>query len=300
VRIHTRHCVFPLSPILTHAPARPLCGALNNALSTHVIATANAAAQNLLDLGTDPGRITVISNGVAPLQRTSPVERAELRARLNIPQDAFVIGIAARLEPCKGIDCLLQALHLLKPSCPDLVCLILGSGSQEKELRRQALYYGLGDTVRFLGFCENTAPYVNLFDLNVNCSRGSETASLSISEGMSLGIPVVASDFGGNPAMVLPGINGLLYPTDHPEALAAAIRRFHRNEAFRRRIGAGALARYREHYTAEKMTRKYEDLYVRAILERVSPAKFERAAAKAAAASGKYDYRPSTMETIRK
>ena len=51
---------------------------------------------------------------------------------------------------------------------------------------------------------------MNIVDINVNCSVGTETSSLALSEGMSLGIPAVVSDFGGNPYMIEHGVNGLV------------------------------------------------------------------------------------------
>ena len=78
-----------------------------------MIAVAQAAKQNLCDMGVDEKYISVIINGVEGLSRYSEAERQEIRASLGMAQDSFVIGIFARLEECKGHRYLLSAMEIL-------------------------------------------------------------------------------------------------------------------------------------------------------------------------------------------
>jgi glycosyltransferase involved in cell wall biosynthesis len=108
---------------------------------------------------------------------------------------------------------------------------------------------------------KEVAPYLNLFDLNLNCSRGTETSCLAISEAMSLGIPTLASDYGGNPELVREGYNGLLFKTDDEGALLAGILRFYRDENLQKSLRAGAEKLSKQSFSAENMAKMYTKLY---------------------------------------
>ena len=146
IRLYTRHCAYPPPALLRHFPLRQVCGALNSALSTAIVAVAGAAAQNLTDTGTPPSKITVIINGVEPLRLLGEDERRAVRSSLGFSDDDFVAGIFARLEECKGHIYLLRALALAgeKSRLRVLVC---GRGSLEADLRRAAVKLGVAGRV---------------------------------------------------------------------------------------------------------------------------------------------------------
>lgn len=260
-RFYTRHCAFEMPKKLTSFPGKQINGFINNTLATDIVAVAQAAADNLTETGVSEKKITVIINGVEPVRRTGDVERAELKRSLDIADTTFVCGISARLEPYKGHSYLLDTIKEVTLEYPDLVCLIIGGGSVEAELKEKAHKLGIWDKVRFTGFVEDVAPYYNIMNLNLNCSWGTETSSLALSEGYSLGIPAVATTFGGNPYMVTDGVNGLLVPERNSHAMAEAILRIANDPALRKRLSEGALRLYGEKFTAAAMTRRLEELY---------------------------------------
>jgi len=102
---------------------------------------ANAARDNLLDRGIPREKISVIINGADSLYEITQDEKKALRKRLNIPQNAKILIICARLEACKGHKFLLSSL------AQDELCgvylLVLGSGSLENELKSQAKALGI-------------------------------------------------------------------------------------------------------------------------------------------------------------
>ena len=117
--------------------------------------------------------------------------------------------------------------------------------------------------VYFTGFCDNVAPIFNITDVNVNCSFVSETASLSLSEGMSIGIPCVASDVAGNPYMVKNEQNGLVFKKHSAQTLANALIRFYCDNELYKKCSLGALKRYREELNDKIMCQKMTNLYLR-------------------------------------
>ncbi len=264
-RFYTRHCAFPQPKKLTTFPGKQINGLVNNTLSTHIVAVAQAAMDNLTETGVNPRKITVIINGVEPMGQVSAEEKENLRQQLALPGDAFVCGISARLETYKGHTYLLQAASLLKERCPQIRWLLMGAGTIEEDLQAEAKRLAIQDIVRFTGFVYDMAPYYGLMDLSINCSIGTETSCLALSEGYSLGIPAVASDFGGNPYMVTEDVNGYLVPQRDPKALAAMVEKIAMDPVLHRRLSEGALALYREKFTAAAMTRQLEKLYLEAV-----------------------------------
>ncbi len=270
IRIYTRHCAFPPSRFMTSHPARKVNGLANKHLSTKIIAVADAAAKNLTDTGISPQQIEVIINGVAGLEKYDDIHRLEARKRLGVPGDAFVLGICARLEECKGIDTLIRAAELLIRGGEDVFVMIVGRGSAERDLRALAEALGISQKISFCGFAPDVTPYVNCFDANINCSRGTETSSLALSEGMSIGLPCVASDFGGNTYMVRHGVNGLIFPTDDFVALAENIRLLINDRSLYERTSRNAYERFLSELNAKNMARKTEELYSSLFLARSS------------------------------
>ena len=70
---------------------------------------------------------------------------------------------------------------------------------------------------------DNVSELLNITDVQANCSFGTEATSLSLLEGMSLGIPAVVTSFGGNPGVIKNGENGFLVPVNNAEKMAEGI-----------------------------------------------------------------------------
>lgn len=264
-RFYTRHSAFPPSKKLTTFPGKQINGFVNNTLATDIVAVAQAAADNMTATGVDAKKITVIINGVDEMRRTSDAERAALKQSLGIADGTFVCGISARLEPYKGHSYLLDTMKTVLESHPDTVLLVIGGGSCGAELKEQAASLGISDHVRFTGFVDDVAPYYNIMDLNLNCSWGTETSCLALSEGMSLHVPAVATTYGGNPYMITEGVNGLLVPEKDSPAMAAAIRKIIDDPTLRQKLSAGAREMYEKKFTASAMTRQLEELYKKSV-----------------------------------
>ncbi len=269
VRFYTRHSAFPQPKRLTTFPGKQLNGLVNNTLATHIVAVAEAAKDNLTETGVSEKKITVIINGSEEVRRTTPEEQAELKASLGIGESTFVCGISARLEDYKGHSYLLQSAKTVLEKHPDTVFLIVGGGSCETALKQQAAHLGIENSVIFTGFVHDVAPYYNIMDLNLNCSWGTETSCLALSEGMSLSLPAVATTYGGNPYMITEGVNGLLVPEKDAEAMAKAILQLIEDPEQRTRMQKGARQMYEEKFTAAVMTRQLEALYEKAVAERI-------------------------------
>ncbi len=261
VRFYTRHCVFPLKVWQKNRISRLLIGKAQVLLSNGIIAVAYAAKDNLVDMGVPDERIFVVINGVAEISRNSEKEREKTKKLLGIPKNSRVIGIFARLESYKGHMELIQASEILLKKDDTYYFLIVGDGSMKKELKAECKKRGIDNHIIFTGFVEDVSTYFNITDINVNCSWGTETSSLALSEGMSLGIPAVASDYGGNRHMVKDGINGYIYPSGDYRALADCICRIFNDAALYEKLSKGAYDRFKTEFNSEKMAKQTYELY---------------------------------------
>lgn len=260
-RFYTRHSAFEPSKKLTTFPGKQINGFINNTLATDIVAVAQAAAQNMTDTGVDEKKITVIINGSEETRRLTPEEKAETRRSLGISDTAFVCGISARLESYKGHSYLLDTAKEVLDVYPNTVFLIVGDGSCRESLEKKSNELGISDKVIFTGFVPDVAPYYNIMNLNLNCSWGTETSCLALSEGMSISLPAIATTYGGNPYMVTEGVNGLLVPERDSHAMALGIIRLIGDPEYLRTLSEGARRMFEEKFTARAMTEQLEALY---------------------------------------
>ena len=240
---------------------RLLSSLLSRLFGDLYIATADAARRDLYAIGVPSARTVTVRNGSPEKIRISESEARLWREKFSIPRDAFVVTVTARLSREKGIDTLIRAAKRLLEKDGGYRFLIVGDGDEKKALSTLAKQYGIEEKVIFTGFLPDTATALSASNAVVSASRGTETSSLAISEAMSLGIPVVASDFGGNTEMVRDGESGLLFPVDNASRLADCIERIRKNEGLYERLSKGARAQYQREFTLSRMVHTYEVLY---------------------------------------
>ncbi len=261
VKLYTRHCVFPVSKAYENRAVRLAMRSAAKYLNDGVIAVAHSAKENLVKMGIDPQMIHVIINGAEPLRRISEEEKIALRRRYGIHTDDRVITICARLEECKDHRCFLRAAKILCHKSEKYKFFVLGEGSLRKELEELSKGLGIEKKVFFLGFVKDVSPFMNITDVNVNCSIGTETSSLALSEGMSIGIPSVVSDYGGNTYMVRDNVNGYIYRAGDYKHLAQKIEAIFDSGEYLRMSEASEL-RYKFELNAQAMAKKTQDLYL--------------------------------------
>ena len=260
--IYTRHSVFEPSPTISKGIGKVINGFGNNITADRIIAVAEAAKDNLTDTGIDEKKIVVIQNGVEPLCQISDEEKKILRSNYNVTDGEFLIGIAARLNEVKGHVYLLEALKMLKDEGFRIKLLIAGTGDYEDTIRQKAKELDVVHDVIMAGFVSDVTGIMNILDANMNASFGTEATSLALLEGMSLGVPAIVSDFGGNPGVVTHGENGLIFETKNALDLADKLRMYFSDEALRQKLSESSHKVFDEKFRAEINTQKIENVYL--------------------------------------
>lgn len=194
-----------------------------------VITVSDSLCRLALSLGAAQDRCQVIGNGV-DTGRFVPISRPEARARFDLPEQAKVLITVGGLVERKGFHRVIACLPQLLKRHPDLHYLVVGGpcpeGDMSQELKAQVAALGLTERVRFLGPLQPDALKwpLSAADVFVLSSRNEGWANV-ILEAMACGLPVVASDVGGNSEVVNRPDLGEIVPFDDPAALASALDR---------------------------------------------------------------------------
>jgi len=240
----------------------------------HQVALSDPTYRYLRDrVGVKEGRLSSICNGVDTSRFFPPDDRSSTRseivetdhtARRVIAQDSFVVGAIGRLAAVKNLPMLVDAFADLRRRNKSFRAqgrlAIVGDGPYLIELNRRLSSLGIAD-VTWVAGARNDIPNC-LRAIDVLCLPSlAEGISNAILEAMACGVPVIATDVGGNRELVEDGVTGILVPTNDAPSMSAAIERFYMDASARRAAGAAARSRAVTHFSLESMVTKYHHLY---------------------------------------
>lgn len=171
-----------------------------------------------------------------------------------------VIGTVARLAPEKDQKTMLAAFRYVLDEVPDARLILAGDGPCAKELCAEAGKLGLDGRVDFLGQCSNIPEVLRRMSI-FTLSSTTEGLSMTVLEAMASGLPIIATDVGGNRELVQPPQCGLLVPADDPRALGRAYIELLRDPARRSQMGAASRARAVEQFSLNHTIAEYTKLY---------------------------------------
>jgi glycosyltransferase involved in cell wall biosynthesis len=216
-------------------------------------------------------KVSTIYNGVDlnRFEHLDPSISLSVRMELGIPSNAPTIGCVGRLHQQKGYPFLLEAIKTVRNQIPDIQLLIVGSGKMEIELKSIVKKLDLSDSVTFTGARTDIPAILSSLDLFVLPSLW-EGHPLVLLEAMATGLPVVATQVGGNPEVVIHGETGLMVPPSNPVQLASAIITLMQNPDLRHKMGEAGRQRSGL-FSIESMTRKIEALYFNLYVQKFSP-----------------------------
>jgi len=181
-----------------------------------VLAVSESTRADLVELGFDARRISVVRNGV-DLPAVLPA----------VARDSASILYMGRLKRYKGVDVLIQALPSVLRFAPEAKLHIVGQGPDRPRLERLAWSLGLAERVRFHGYLPNAERDMLAARATVAVAPSSfEGYGITCVEAGARGLPVVASRVRGLWDSVLDEQTGLLVPHGDPGALAGAVVRF--------------------------------------------------------------------------
>jgi glycosyltransferase involved in cell wall biosynthesis len=228
----------------------------------HFITVSQGLKEKLVAGGIPDGKITVIYNGIAIEEFSPSAEPGAGRAMLGYGPGVPLVGIVARLHPVKGHQYFLEAAKIVLEQHPEVRFVVAGDGPQRPVLEEMAGQLEITEQVFFTGFVSEVRPLMADLDLLVISSLW-EGFGLTAVEAMALGVPVVSTEAGGLPEVVLHGETGLLVPPANSAALAKAIIWMLEHPEAAKEMAKKANQAVCEKFTARVMARRTEELYRR-------------------------------------
>lgn len=227
----------------------------------HIITPSDSIRDLLYDAGVT-GPITTVPTGID----AEPYRNADgqpIREKHGWGPDDIVLISVGRLAKEKSFDVLIDAAAKVMRDRPNVKLVIIGGGSEQKELEKQASALGIGDRVLFTGIVPYEAVPGYLKAANIFCfASTSETQGLVTMEAMAADLPVVAVDATGTRDIVEDGKDGLL-TENSAAALAAGIERVVDNTDLRQTFVDNARAKI-EWYDSKRQAQRMLDVYAHA------------------------------------
>lgn len=280
------HCHLPLSAVVGRLAGRitgtPVVYTEHNEWEHHSFLTrtlnrltwplqsaAVAVSPRVLDsietyLGPD-NALRVVLNGI-DVDRFSPTrfDGPEVRAQIDIPGDAFVVGTVAIFTDQKKLDDWLHAAKRILDRIPETHFLIVGDGPLRSSLEDLASQLNIREKVHFAGLQENIPPYLAAMDVYLMSSRN-EGLGLALVEAMSMEVPVVSTNAGGIKNVVEHDVNGLLVRVGDVAGMANKVSDLFRDQQHRSRLVRAARETALQRFSMRRMVSELESLYLEVI-----------------------------------
>ncbi|MFT3859351.1 MAG: glycosyltransferase [Aquabacterium sp.] len=232
-------------------------------LTDYGVSVSRSLKDYFVDGGIIPAKkACVVPNGIdlSGFMARSDERAIALRAELGLPLDAVTFATVGRLNEVKRQIDLLRAMRVRLDAGDNACLLLVGDGPMRAELEQECDRLDLRARVRLLGARSDVPALLAAMDVFVLCSR-SEGYSLALVEASSAGLPIIATDVGGNAEIVSHEVTGLIVPPADGEALSGAMGRLYSDAAMRRQFGARAREWALREGTLDAMNQAYEKLY---------------------------------------
>ncbi|HBP19375.1 MAG TPA: glycosyl transferase [Planctomycetes bacterium] len=217
------------------------------------ITVSEAIRQVLIKDGLDPGSIECVHSGIELRKILDAPERtAELRAELEIPDGHAFVGNVAHMADHKGQRYLIEAAPKVLAEHPEVTFAIVGDGELRADLLAQAEELGVSGSFRFPGFRRDVPSLLKAMDIFVMPSH-MEGLGTSVLDALTAGLPVVGTEAGGMPEILLHEETGLVAPIRDADAIATHLLRLLREPELAKRLAEAGAKRVAEHFSTTSM-----------------------------------------------
>lgn len=227
-----------------------------------VLAVSEAVRQNYLQhTGVAPQKVITLYNGID--LKEYEIDAAQARAKrkeLGLAPEHRVVVVVARLVEAKALHFMLEAAAQVVSALSSVRFLMVGDGPLEGKLKAQTRQLGLDSHVIFIGQ-RHDVPAIYAASQAAALSSVREGFANVVVEAMAAGLPVVATDVGGNREAVVDGHNGFIVPPRQPQAHAAALIKLLSDPLLAGEMGQKGRRRAQEYFSLEKMVKDTESLY---------------------------------------
>ncbi len=240
-----------------------VCAKVSRWLPARIVCCSQASQRVHTALGYASQKMIVIPNGFdLHAFKADPAARESVRAELQIPPDAPLIGLVGRFNPQKDHRNFVRAAALLHRSRPDVHFLLCGDDItwENAELRGWIEEAGIRKQCRLFGRRKDMSRLTAALDIAASSSSFGEGFPNVIGEAMACGVPCAVTDVGDSALIV--GQTGRVVPPQNPKELAKALHELvELGREGRTRLGMAARRRIKEHFDLPDIVTRYQNLY---------------------------------------
>ncbi|WP_276497736.1 glycosyltransferase family 4 protein [Pontibacter litorisediminis] len=199
-----------------------------------IICVANNVRRVMAESIADGGKCVTVHSGIEleNFRRYNRQNASFLRSTYNIGEGYTLIGNVSALDKHKDYFTFLDTAYLLKQNGVKAKYFAIGSGALEQEIKAYTAKLGLQEDVIFTGFLTNVSEVLPELDLFLTTTL-KEGLMNSVLNAFACRTPVVATNAGGIPEMVIDGVTGMLAPVKSPGELAQKCLQVLRNQDLR-------------------------------------------------------------------
>jgi len=199
----------------------------------------------------------VIYNAIENDENNYP-SKDELRRKLNLPIDKFLIISVIRFNPQKNISAMLEIAQMLSDD-KNFMFILIGDGEEKSTIEKKISENKI-DNIKLLGYQKNVNEYLHASNLFLSTSLW-EGLPYSLLEAIRAGIPIVASDVTGNNEVVFDKHNGYLFQVDDIDSAAHLLKELRDSNKTLETFGQNSKRVFKEYFVLQKMINKLKEVY---------------------------------------
>lgn len=244
------------------AKFKAMCFAMNHA--DKVVANSEYTRNELIRIGTDPGKITLIYPGVDTQRFCPRLPFNDLRQGLGLQTEQKLILSVGRLQRRKGFDMVIRSLPLLLKQGLDVHCVSIGIGEDREYLLKLGVAQGVSERVHLLGHVspEDLPRWYNACDVFIMPNRevdgDTEGFGMVFLEAAACAKPAIAGKAGGTGSAVIDGITGLRIDGEKVDEVAGALLRILNDVEYASLLGSQGRSRAVNEFSWNAVARKTE------------------------------------------
>jgi len=228
----------------------------------HVITISEGIRRVMTAEGVPAEHITCVPSAVDAQAYQQPCDSRWFHDDFGYTGEDKVFAVIAQLISRKGHHVLLEALPAIVEKCPNIKFLFLGKGPLFESLSHSIQNKHWAQVVHLAGFRD---------DLNriLPCLHGvvhpalMEGLGVSLLQAAAAGLPIIASDVGGIPEIIIHEQTGLLIPPQQPQAIVDAVTRLYHDGELAKSLGENASRRVDDHFSLQAMVKGNVEVYKR-------------------------------------
>lgn len=233
--------------------------------SDRVRAISHDIFENLCSKGIDAKKITIVPSR-CDIQKFNPEDykqkREELRNSLGIDSKEIVVIFTGRVVKYRDLESDVEAINLLRNKGKDIRFVVVGDGDNLENIKSMVHDLGLEEKIIFTGRVsfDDMPKYLSIGDIYLSTPTN-EAIARGVLEAMSMRIPVIATNVGGNREVITNGKNGILVSVGRPDEIAAAIEMLCTDISLLTKMGEDARNTVKDNFEYNKMIKSFAEVH---------------------------------------